>query len=89
MKDAESNSIEIMNIIGNHSYFIYSLTNHVKNDLIFLNSVQHNRARDWTITYGLKIEYFKRRLQLAHVELLKMEHNLKVYEIERNGDGLE
>lgn len=89
MKNSETNRIEIVNLICNRIYFIDGHSTQNKFNLKFLISAKDHLPRNYEIKHELRIEYFKRRLQLAHVELLKMDHNMKLYEIERNGEGMD
>ena len=89
MSNYESNTTEIINLLCNRIYFINRHYNQKANYLNHLNLSNIIPTVNCDLKHELRIYYFKKRLQLAHVELLKMDHNLKVYEIERNGEAMD
>lgn len=85
----ESNSTKISKLLCNRVYFIDKYCDPQATNLNHLNLSNIIKTTNHDLSYELRLSYYKKRLQLAHVELLKMNHNLKVYEIERNGEGMD
>ncbi len=89
IRNDEPDRAEILNLIRDRIYFLdYDKIQEFISPNV-TEVVKGYESEDYDINYELLLKYFERRLKLAHVEVLKTDHNLKLYEIERNGDGME